>query len=464
MSFPKPAVGVYTDFKFRMATPAQPETRRQDDGPEPASLGPHPNLKDNFEIWLPGGALPVRILYAAIRELKRASFEENDEQTGLLLGSSSRQCVLIQRFELLPFSPEQSASLGSLIQARIDESREGGLSVVGFFRAEKSGWRGLNESDRKLVKQYLPGSGAVFALIQTPAHRPWTASLSVFNGDAPSVDIPFDEYFLRNGYVGPPVERALPPPSVQRKANIREIVVTFAIALLIAFAVAAAVLAYVWPRSPEPSDLPETAPLTASMLGFKVNRSGSDFEVSWDRSSSAVQRAVSGTFTIRDGGFTKTVPLSPAQLREARIVYSPLLGDLDFRLEIATSDHRTQAESVQVLGWTANPALATPLPASTPPVRPGATAVPAGKSVQTGSTPPVSPMKVISPAITARTPAAVAPAAASKATGSLPAGTKPAQNISPVRPGDAGKAPSGAGTQKSTPSDGKKTQAPSASK
>jgi len=244
---------------------------------------------------------------------------------------------------------------------------------------------------------------------------------------------------------------------------------------LIAFAVAAAVLAYVWPRSPEPSDLPETAPLTASNLGFKVNRAGSDFEVSWDRSSSAVQRASSGTFTVRDGGFTKTVPLSPAQLREARIVYSPLLGDLDFRLEIATSDHRTQAESVQVLGWTSNPAppanaLPTPVPALAPPVRPS-TAVPLGKSVQPGlnqpgSAPPVAPMKVISPAVTARTPAAVAsPPAASKAPTSLPTATKPAQIAAPPRPGDAVKAPSGVGVQKSSPTDGKaKTQAPSASK
>ncbi len=433
-----------------MATPAQREIL-DEGGPESTGAHSRPGITDYSELWLPGSPLPVRIEYAAIRELKRANFEASDGQTGVLLGLVSRQAILIQRFELVEASAERSDSLGPLLQARIRESQDSSPSVVGFFRTEVSGWRGITASDREFAKQYLPVSNAVFLLIQTPAHRPWTAAISALDAaGAPAVEIPFDEYFLRNGYVGPAVERAPAPPAAPRKRDFREIAVTFSIALLIALLVAAAVLVFIWPRSPEPSDLADTAPATASMLSFKVNRIGGDFEVSWDRASSAVLRATSGTFTVHDGGFTKTVHLTPEQLREARIVYTPLLGDLDFRLEIATNDHRTQAESVQVLGWSAPP-VAPPVTAQPPPssaasipVRPALPASPTGaqtsKTAASGVTAPT--------ALPGKSPGVAPP-------------VKPLQNSAPS---PIGVAPAAQKSTTPVQSGKSKTQAPSASK
>jgi hypothetical protein len=61
-----------------------------------------------------------------------------------------------------------------------------------------------------------------------------------------------------------------------------------------------------------------------------------------------VLQSSGGTLTIRDGGLTRTVLISPAQLREGRIQYTPLFDDLNFRLEISQGA-RTVAESIQVL-------------------------------------------------------------------------------------------------------------------
>jgi len=86
-------------------------------------------------------------------------------------------------------------------------------------------------------------------------------------------------------------------------------------------------------------------------LGLKVSRSGSDFEVSWDRTANVVRLASDGTLTIRDGQTTKIVNLDPIQLREGRILYSPLSRELTVRLEVSDDQRRMGGESVQVLGW-----------------------------------------------------------------------------------------------------------------
>ncbi len=314
-----------------------------------------------FEVRLPGHPLPVRVAYAAIHDL-RAALEENSERLGILLGSVSRQTLLIQHFELLPqskealYDPEATqAALREWLQDRLKDTPAGAPSVVGFFRTQMGGRLAMTESDHSLAKWYPPASGAVFMLIQTAAHRPWSAALFSLDSEVasrvPAPEFPFDEYLLRNRRLTDVMRPSEPrPPLVpvwSRKTG------WMAVGLIAAI-LAVAGLAYNWPHSADRTERQAPGALTTGALGLKVNRSGNDFEVTWDRSSSAVRRALGGTLTIRDG-VTRALPLDKRQLEEGRILYSPLLGDLDFRLEIATDDHRTQAESIQVLAWNARP-------------------------------------------------------------------------------------------------------------
>ena len=126
--------------------------------------------------------------------------------------------------------------------------------------------------------------------------------------------------------------------------------------------VAGGFAAYSWMSTRNATSAARVLESKASVLALKVNRVGEDFEISWDHSSMAVRQASHGTLRIKDGETTRTVQFDGAQLREGRILYSPLFTELNFRLEVGTSDHITDAASVQVLAW--DGALAAEAPAS----------------------------------------------------------------------------------------------------
>ena len=99
-----------------------------------------------------------------------------------------------------------------------------------------------------------------------------------------------------------------------------------------------------------------------------MTRSLDEFAISWNREAGAVRAATSATLTIRNGPISRMVAVSAAQLREGRIMYRPVPGvDAEFRLELAMPDGRTQAESLQVLGFDTAPSLTLPVSASPPP-------------------------------------------------------------------------------------------------
>jgi TonB family protein len=133
-----------------------------------------------------------------------------------------------------------------------------------------------------------------------------------------------------------------------KKSKTSWIIAGIVFAILLAGSAAAYKLK--WFRSAEQPEIDaKNAPKPA--LNLKVNRSGKDFEVSWDRLSAAVQQATGGMLTITDGALTRPVALNGSQLREGRILYTPLFEELNFRLEVMTQDSGTAAESVQVLAW-----------------------------------------------------------------------------------------------------------------
>ena len=323
---------------------------------------PESGPSDFFEVRLASLPVPVRVEYSAIRDL-RAGFDGDGERIGLLLGSSSPQALNIQRCELLALSPatmgDPKALQGALhqfIRARLQTPLEDAPELLGCFRTQTAGWPGMKSADLEIAKRSFPGLDPLFLLIQTTQHRPWLAALYALDAKAskaptePALEFPFDEYLLRNGYLTALVETSEPedlpvPPNPVR----RNIIAALLVVILLAGSAAA--YKYKWYRPAGRADVAGPNAPTSGSLSLKVNRSGNDFEVSWDRLSATVQQASGGTLTISDGALTRAVNLSGPQLREGRILYTPLFEELTFRLEVATPDSGAAAESVQVLAW-----------------------------------------------------------------------------------------------------------------
>ena len=307
-----------------------------DRGPAPAEF---------FEILVATRSLPIRIEYAAIRSLRSVMAAEG-QSVGLLLGTRSAEALSVDRCELLP---REAASPDGFVKAYSEHPAQ---RVVGFFRTQAAGWPEMQKAEREIAQRCFRHPGSLFLLIQTPARRPWSAALFDLDVDAtspakkPALEFFFDEYLLRNGYstglVPAPEQQELPDPPLRSKRT-QWIAVGILGALILL-----GTLSYLWLADKSRTDsasIPASSP-----LALKVVRSGNDFEVSWDRLAPALQQASGGSVTIRDGAINRTVSLSAGQLREGRILYAPLFGDLNFRLEIQQGA-RTQAESVQVLSW-----------------------------------------------------------------------------------------------------------------
>ena len=324
---------------------------------------PDSGRTDYFEIRAASLRAPVRLEYPAIRDL-RAALDANTEGLGLLLGGSSPHAISIHRCELLALSAATTADPKSLqaacrqfIRARLQTPLEDAPALLGFFRTQPGGAARLRDSDLEIAQTNFPGLDALFLLVQTPADRPWLASLYVLDGKTGAGpaelthEFPFDEYLLRNGFVSALVEApppAVPPGLLPGPENKRRMIIGAAALLAVVLAGAAAYNKWYSPLDRAGAARNATG---AGSLNLKVNRSGKDFEISWNLLSPSIQQASGGNLTIQDGALTRPVALTGPQLREGRILYTPLFDELNFRLEVTSPNLDPVAESVQVLAW-----------------------------------------------------------------------------------------------------------------
>jgi TonB family protein len=319
---------------------------------------------DFFEAPLAGGLVSFQIAYSAVRQL-RASNNTGDGPVGLLVGLNS-ECVQIVRFESfrppLGELPDYSAGLREAIRQFRQRESEGThdlqSSLIGISRIQEGSWAESRESDAKLIHTFLTEghtARCLFLLIRKFDYRPWAATLFVADlsgNSTPVLEFPFDDYLLVNGYVADLTPQSVPEPPKKTRVWQRKIPWILGVAALL---VAAAIYSWSPHWSPKGLDPADADGSVTGSLGLDVHRKGEDFEVSWNRLLSAVRTASGGSLSIRESGVTKIVPLSPAQLREGSILYTPLTNDLDFRFEIQTNDKKPQAESVQVFGWAVRP-------------------------------------------------------------------------------------------------------------
>ena len=88
----------------------------------------------------------------------------------------------------------------------------------------------------------------------------------------------------------------------------------------------------------------------SSALSLRVEHSGAELLLSWNRDSDAVKNAARGVLAIADGDQHENVNLDIAQLRNGNIVYSPTGSDISFQLSITGQNAaQTSSESVRIL-------------------------------------------------------------------------------------------------------------------
>jgi periplasmic protein TonB len=88
----------------------------------------------------------------------------------------------------------------------------------------------------------------------------------------------------------------------------------------------------------------------SSPLALKVDRNGADVVITWNRDSDAVKKADHAVLAISDGPQHENVEMDLAQLRTGSIVYTPVTGDVVFKMEVSRAGQPTTgSESVRVL-------------------------------------------------------------------------------------------------------------------
>jgi protein TonB len=88
----------------------------------------------------------------------------------------------------------------------------------------------------------------------------------------------------------------------------------------------------------------------ASPLTLRIERTGTDILLTWNRDSEAIRNASHAVLSISDGERHENYDMDLGQLRNGSIVYSPLTADVSFRMEVTGKGRsRTTSESVRVL-------------------------------------------------------------------------------------------------------------------
>jgi TonB family protein len=87
-----------------------------------------------------------------------------------------------------------------------------------------------------------------------------------------------------------------------------------------------------------------------SQLGLKTERRGTDWELSWNQHAAILLRAEKAHLHIADGFVHKTIDLDSSELRNGRIIYTPMSDNLVVELVVETAKVEELArESVRIV-------------------------------------------------------------------------------------------------------------------
>jgi hypothetical protein len=277
---------------------------------------------------------------------------------------------------------------------RCKSASEGKLSVVGFYRSHTRDELYMDDADLKLARRFFPEPGNVFLLVRPFASRPCIGGFFFWEDgeiyrESTYLQFPFERRELGGGeprQEPPPPPRSaqpeappLPPytPAVERQP-VRLTAAeeplpakrTSSLSILsapdepaqtssklewrwlivpgfLAIAGVGGIIAYRnLDNAKASANLASTDPLP---LKLSVSERKNQLDVTWDRNAPAVTRAKRGVLSIADGANRRDLELSAPQLRNGKVLYTRLSGDVNLRMEVFPEGQASVVESLRVV-------------------------------------------------------------------------------------------------------------------
>ena len=102
----------------------------------------------------------------------------------------------------------------------------------------------------------------------------------------------------------------------------------------IAAVLAILVVLFVYPGYMARSHQTTAAESAAAELTLRVEPSGTDLLLTWNKNSSAIANASHGVLSINDGDRHEDYDMDGNQLTTGTIMYTPVTGDVSFKMEV----------------------------------------------------------------------------------------------------------------------------------
>ena len=100
--------------------------------------------------------------------------------------------------------------------------------------------------------------------------------------------------------------------------------------------------------NPKASNRPATVMQSGLPLKLSASENGKQLDLLWDRNVPAIVHAKRGVLSITDGKNQQEIELNGVQLRNARVQYLPVTGDLRLRLDVFPEGRERVGESIRV--------------------------------------------------------------------------------------------------------------------
>jgi len=381
-----------------------------------------------YYVWeVPGKPISIQLPFDIIDRISPevlrgfgALKRRGAEVGGILLGRSEdgpRRKVIIEDFQPVPseyltgpsynLSENDLAAFEAALALRCGS--DSGIVPVGFYRSHTRDELFMDEADLGLASRYFPGPENVFLLIKPFASRPSVGGFFFWEDgeiyrESSYLQFPFHRKELGGGETPRPApppraepdSSPLPPYSpvadreliplapagqfvhVARRQNLSILDVPVAatpsklpawqglvVPLFLLIAGVAGFFAY---RNVNSSNAPAASyPAgvdTALPLKLSVAETQNQLEVTWDRNAPAIASAKRGVLSISDGSNRRDLELSGAQLRNGRVLYSRLSGDVNLRMEVFPEGRKSVSESIRIVSTDEPTAVEPPPPAA----------------------------------------------------------------------------------------------------
>jgi protein TonB len=251
------------------------------------------------------------------------------------------------------------------------------ISILGFYRSCAPGQATLNEHDLAILGSNPTKSEQIFLIIEPGAGKPCSGILFMARDGAEVWRwnaVPFNRKELaRRRHAQYPAHSNSQHPSIQLPETVvaEELeprqrpergpaasLLRWILGFLAGVAlVAVGLLSLRGGRLLQPlSNAFATG--TESGLELRVQRSGNDLQLSWNRNAPILLKATAGRLSIADGSIHKNLDLDLSELRSGSILYSPITDNAVLRLDVLGAGSATTSESVRIVAG-----LLPPLPA-----------------------------------------------------------------------------------------------------